>query len=184
MSGGGGRGREGRRVDKQEVSCLEILVTTEGHLHPKPRLTGRITKNQNRLIYQWRTSNRCLTLYLKPSSGTMSTNKMYLAQGMRPDRLILQCGNILLEKHGKRRVRKRKKKANSAQQKTKHFAFACCPSVVLPARFSDNHLCSYFTKGLPEFRVLQSQPNVALDIGIGDSSHGRGRRDAKVCLQI
>lgn len=110
MSGGGGRGREGRRVDKQEVSCLEIPVTTEGHLHPKPRLTGRITKNQNRLIYQWRTSNHCLTLYLKPSSGTMSTNKMYLAQGMRPDRLILQCGNILLEKHGKRRVRKRKKK--------------------------------------------------------------------------
>lgn len=37
-----------------------------------------------------------LTLYLRPSSGTMSTSKMYFAYGTNPDKLILQCGNILL----------------------------------------------------------------------------------------
>lgn len=41
--------------------------------------------------------NPCLTLYLNPSSGTMSTSKMYFAHGIRPERFTLQCGNILLE---------------------------------------------------------------------------------------
>ncbi len=36
------------------------------------------------------------TLYLRPSSGTMSTSKMYFAYGTNPDKLILQCGNVLL----------------------------------------------------------------------------------------
>lgn len=38
-----------------------------------------------------------LTLYLKPSSGTMSTSKMYFAHGISPERFTLQCGNILLQ---------------------------------------------------------------------------------------
>ncbi len=64
------------------------------------------------------------------------------------------------------------------------FCIECCFSAVLPARFSDDHLCSYFMEGLPEFRVLQSHPDVALEIGVGASSHGGGRRAAEVGLQV
>lgn len=73
------------------------------------------------------------------------------------------------------------------QQRTllsKHFALNCYFSTVLPARFSDDHLCSYFMEGFPEFRVLQSHPDVALEIGIRASSHGGGRRAAEVGLQV
>lgn len=57
-------------------------------------------------------------------------------------------------------------------------------SVILPARFGDDHLCSYFMEGLPEFRVLQSHPDVALEICIWSSSHGGGRRSAEVWFQV
>lgn len=47
--------------------------------------------------------------------------------------------------------------------------------VILPARFSDNHLCSNFMERLPEFWVLQSHPDVALVIGVGTTGNrGRG----------
>lgn len=55
---------------------------------------------------------------------------------------------------------------------------------VLPSWFSDDHLCSYFMKGLPEFGVLQSHPDVTLKISIGASSHGGGRRAVEVGLQV
>lgn len=116
---------------------------------------------------------KCLTLYLKPSSGTMSTSKMYLAHGMRPERLILQCGNILLQQRGE-----------SMSVWNKINALKIFVSAVLPARFGDDHLCSYFMESLPEFRVLQSHPDAALEVGVGAGSHGGGRRAAEVGLQV
>ncbi len=55
-------------------------------------------------------------------------------------------------------------------------------SVILPARFGNDHLCSYVVEGLPQFRVLQSHPDVALEISIRPSSHGGRRRAAEVGL--
>lgn len=91
-------------IEKQEeivafdVQCqgkrgVMMLVITLEYLHPKLLSLGR----GHFLSRLWLTSSTRLTLYLKPSSGTMSTNKMYLAHGMRPDTLTLQCGNILLD---------------------------------------------------------------------------------------
>lgn len=92
--------------DTQGMPCLGILVTTEGNPHPIPKSVvsqdyflylEKPTKITDINIHKRKKNNGYLTLYLKPSTGTISTSKMYLAHGIRPARLILQCGNILLE---------------------------------------------------------------------------------------
>lgn len=56
--------------------------------------------------------------------------------------------------------------------------------LVLPARFGDDHLCSYFMEGLPEIGVLQGHPDAALQVGVGTGSHGGRRGAAEVGLQV
>lgn len=58
-------------------------------------------------------------------------------------------------------------------------------SVVSPARLGDDHLCSYSMEGLPQVGVLQSHPDVALEIRrVRAGSHGGRRRAAEVWLQV
>lgn len=114
----------------------------------------------------------------------MSTSKMYFAHGIRPDRFTLQCGNILLENKSEHVKMQEKNKKTQKQAEFLKFHPSEDFLAILPAGFSNDHLRSNFMKGLPEFRVLQSQPDVALEIGISASSHGGGRGAAEVGLQV
>lgn len=101
----------------------------------------------------------------------MSTSRMYLAQGMSPDRLTLQCGNIRLDNT-----------QTSAHEHASASTHVPPLSSVLPARFGDDHLGSDVVEGLPELRLLQGQPDVALQIRV--RGHGGGSGAAEARLQV
>lgn len=55
-------------------------------------------------------------------------------------------------------------------------------AAALPARFGDDHLGSDVVEGLPELRLLQGQPDVALQICV--RGHGGGSGAAEARLQV
>lgn len=76
------------------------------------------------------------------------------------------------------------RKSNVRKARSEHFAFDPIILFALPARFSDDHLCPYFMESFPQFSVIQSHPDITLDIGIRASSHGGCRRATEVGLQV
>lgn len=102
----------------------------------------------------------------------MSTSRMYLAQGMSPDRPTLQWGNIRLEDPH----------TSAAVHAAARGRWRAAGLALLPARFGDDHLGSDVVEGLPELRLLQAQPDVALQVGVW--CHGGRSGAAEARLQV